>query len=53
LLTFGIDAHRLMAGVADQWLERAMQQVQTVFVATILLMATLGLWWWAEGGAEA
>jgi anti-sigma factor RsiW len=48
LLTFGVDMRGLVAGAATQWMDRALQQVQTFLVATILLMTTLGLWWWAE-----
>ena len=52
VLTAGVDTHQLITAVASQWMDRALQQVQTVLVATILLMTTLGLWWWAEGGAS-
>lgn len=49
LLTFGVDVRGLVANMGNQWMERALQQVQTILVATVLLMTTLGLWWWAEG----
>ena len=51
VLTFGVDARSLVASLASPWLDRALQQMQMVLVATILLMTTLGLWWWAESEA--
>lgn len=49
LLIFGVDAGGLLAGVANQWLDRSFQQLQTIVMATALLTMALGLWWWAEG----
>ena len=52
LLTFGMDVRGLMAAVASQWVDRAIQQLQTIVMATVLLTMALGLWWWAEGRTE-
>lgn len=52
LLTFGLDVQGVIASVANQWVDRILQQLQTLIVAALLLMTTLGLWWWAEGGAS-
>jgi hypothetical protein len=52
LLTFGIDARGLLATVASQWVDRALQQLQTIVMAMVLLTMALGLWWWAEGDAS-
>jgi hypothetical protein len=50
LLNFGLDAHSVLASVANQWVDRVLQQLQTIVMATVLLTMALGLWWWAEGG---
>jgi hypothetical protein len=52
LLTFGVDVRGLFASVATQWVDRALQQLQTIVMATALLTMALGLWWWAEGDAS-
>jgi hypothetical protein len=49
LLTFGVDVRGLMTAVANQWVDRAIQQLQTIVMAMVLLTMALGLWWWAEG----
>jgi hypothetical protein len=49
LLTFGMDVRGLFASVATEWVDRALQQLQTIVMATVLLTMALGLWWWAEG----
>lgn len=48
LVTFGIDARSLLATVANQWVDRAVQQLQTIVMAIVLLTMALGLWWWIE-----
>lgn len=48
LLTFGIDVRSLLSTVANQWVDRALQQLQTIVMATLLLTMALGLWWWLE-----
>ncbi len=52
LLTFGMDVHGVLASVANQWVDRVLQQLQTIVMATVLLTMALGLWWWAEGDAS-
>ena len=52
LLTFGMDVRGLLAAVANQWVDRALQQLQTIVMAIVLLTMALGLWWWAEGDAS-
>ena len=52
LLTFGVDVHSVLASVANQWVDRVLQQLQTVVMASVLLTMALGLWWWAEGDAS-
>ena len=49
LLTFGLDVRSLFESVANQWVDRVLQQLQTIMMATVLLTMALGLWWWAEG----
>ncbi|MGH9386086.1 MAG: hypothetical protein ACRD2N_17545 [Vicinamibacterales bacterium] len=49
LLTFEVDARGLLASLANQWVDRVFQQLQTIVMATVLLTMALGLWWWAEG----
>ncbi len=53
LLTFGLDVRSVFALVASQWVDRILQQLQTVVMATVLLTMALGLWWWAEGRTDA
>jgi anti-sigma factor RsiW len=48
LLTFGVDARSLLATVTNQWVDRAVQQLQTIVTAIVLLTMALGLWWWIE-----
>jgi hypothetical protein len=52
LLTFGVDVHSVLASIANQWVDRVLQQLQTVVMASVLLTMALGLWWWAEGDAS-
>jgi hypothetical protein len=52
LVSFGVDARSLLTSVANQWIDRALQQLQTIVMATVLLTMALGLWWWAEGDAS-
>jgi hypothetical protein len=52
LMTFGLDVHSLFASAATQWVDRILQQLQTIVMATVLLTMALGLWWWAEGDAS-
>jgi hypothetical protein len=52
LLTFGVDVHSVLTSVANQWVDRVLQQLQTVVMASVLLTMALGLWWWAEGDAS-
>jgi hypothetical protein len=52
LLTFGVDARSLLASIANQWVDRVLQQLQTIVMAMVLLTMALGLWWWAEGRAD-
>jgi hypothetical protein len=47
-----MDVRGLFASVATQWVDRALQQLQTIVMATVLLTMALGLWWWAEGDAS-
>lgn len=53
LLTVTIDVESVWRLVDAGVAERALSQAQTVAVASILLVAALALWWWAEADPTA